>query len=149
MRGYGIPKKKHGKSGNRLCIIKPVWAPLKEMPSREVDSAPHNIIIEYLLNLVSVFGTGLSEIARAAYGFLANNYEDGDKIYIFGLSRGAYVARSIAGLVADHGLLTKRGMDNFHAVYEIFYNYGKEIPDNYADIRARKTILIPALEEGP
>jgi uncharacterized protein (DUF2235 family) len=66
---------------------------------------------------------------------LANNYEDGDKIYVFGFSRGAYVARSIAGLVADHGLLTKRGMDNFHAVYETFYKYGGEIPDNYADLR--------------
>lgn len=97
-----------------------------------------------MLNPVVVFGTGLSEIVRAAYGFLANNYEDGDKIYIFGFSRGAYVARSIAGLVADHGLLTKRGMDNFHAVYETFYKYGGEIPDNYADLRDRKTIKILA-----
>jgi len=70
-----------------------------------------------------MFGTGLSEIVRAAYGFLANNWQEGDKIYIFGFSRGAYVARSVAGLVADHGLLTKRGMDNFHAVYDTFYKY--------------------------
>ena len=137
--------KKHGKSGNRLCIIKPVWAPLKEIPSGEVDSA-RPISSWILLNLVVVFVTGPSEIIRAAYGFLTNNYEDGDKIYIFGFPRGAYVARSIAGLVADHGLLTKRGMDNFHAVYETFYNYGQEIPDVYADMRERQSIMIPSQE---
>lgn len=59
---------------------------------------------------------------RSAYGFLCANYNNGDKIYVFGFSRGAYVARSIAGLVAEHGLLSKRGMDNFHVVYDGFYN---------------------------
>lgn len=68
-----------------------------------------------------MFGDGLSEIVRSAYGFLASNWQNGDKIYIIGFSRGAYIARAIAGLVADHGLLTKRSMDNFHAVYETFY----------------------------
>lgn len=103
-----------------------------------------------LLNLAVVFGTGLSEIVRAAYGFLANNYDDGDKIYIFGFSRGAYIARSIAGLVADHGLLTKRGMDNFHAVYETFYKYDRDpAPDSiYADIRKRKPAKITAQGGG-
>ncbi|KAF7125405.1 hypothetical protein CNMCM5793_001583 [Aspergillus hiratsukae] len=56
-----------------------------------------------------IFGNGLSEIVRSAYGFLASNWQNGDKIYIIGFSRGAYIARAIAGLVADHGLLTKRG----------------------------------------
>jgi uncharacterized protein (DUF2235 family) len=68
-----------------------------------------------------MFGEGLSEIVRAAYGFLVNNYSAGDKIYIFGFSRGAYIARALAGLVSNYGLLTKRGMDNFNAVYETFY----------------------------
>jgi uncharacterized protein (DUF2235 family) len=59
---------------------------------------------------------------RAAYGFLAHNYAQGDKIYCFGFSRGAYIARAIAGLVAEHGLLNKRSMDNFHIVYKNFYD---------------------------
>lgn len=77
-----------------------------------------------------MFGTGLSEIVRAAYGFLASNWQDGDRIYVFGFSRGAYVARSVAGLVAEHGLLTKRGMDNFHAVYNTFYRYKEKKPED-------------------
>lgn len=59
---------------------------------------------------------------RAAYGFLAHNYAHGDKICVFGFSRGAYIARAIAGLVAEHGLLNKRSMDNFLIVYKNFYD---------------------------
>ncbi|KAL1967095.1 hypothetical protein VTN77DRAFT_3619 [Rasamsonia byssochlamydoides] len=68
-------------------------------------------------------GVGLSARVRAAYAFLAENYNDGDKIYFFGFSRGAYTARATAGLVTDMGLLTSRGMDNFSTVYNDYYNH--------------------------
>ncbi|KAL3471500.1 hypothetical protein BJX99DRAFT_266725 [Aspergillus californicus] len=68
-----------------------------------------------------VTGVGLSANVRAAYGFLAENYTDGDHIYFFGFSRGAYAARAVAGLVCQWGLLTPRGMDNFTNVYDDFY----------------------------
>lgn len=51
-----------------------------------------------------------------------DNYDEGDKIYFFGFSRGAYTARAIAGIVCELGLLTPRGMDNFATVYDDFYN---------------------------
>jgi uncharacterized protein (DUF2235 family) len=70
-----------------------------------------------------VAGLGVSANVRAAYGFLADNYNDGDKIYFFGFSRGAYTARAVAGLVCQWGLLTPRGMDNFAIVYNDFYNH--------------------------
>ncbi|EAW12352.1 T6SS phospholipase effector Tle1-like catalytic domain-containing protein [Aspergillus clavatus NRRL 1] len=69
-----------------------------------------------------VAGLGVSANVRSAYGFLADNYAEGDKIYFFGFSRGAYTARAIAGLVCQWGLLTPRGMDNFPTVYDDFYN---------------------------
>ncbi|KAL3417101.1 hypothetical protein PVAG01_11101 [Phlyctema vagabunda] len=67
-------------------------------------------------------GMGLSQKIRAVYGFLANNYVEGDTIAIFGFSRGAYTARAIGGLITNMGLLSKRGMDNFKEVYGKFYN---------------------------
>ncbi|KAL5338201.1 hypothetical protein BJX70DRAFT_214411 [Aspergillus crustosus] len=73
-----------------------------------------------------VTGIGLSANVRAAYGFLAENYTDGDKIYFFGFSRGAYTARAVAGLVCEWGLLTPRGMDNFSNVYDDFYEKQRE-----------------------
>ncbi|KAF9890409.1 hypothetical protein FE257_006077 [Aspergillus nanangensis] len=66
-------------------------------------------------------GLGLSSNVRAAYGFLVDNFDDGDEIFFFGFSRGAYTARAVAGLVTNLGLLTSRGMDNFATVYNDYY----------------------------
>ncbi|PUU77088.1 hypothetical protein B9Z19DRAFT_988179 [Tuber borchii] len=63
-------------------------------------------------------GYGLSEHVREAYGFLAHNYLPGDTIHLIGFSRGAYTARSICGLISRIGILTKKGMDDFHEVYD-------------------------------
>lgn len=66
-------------------------------------------------------GIGLSANVRVAYEFLAANFVDGDKIYLFGFSRGAYTARSLAGLIGVvGGLLEKRDMDLFPFVYDIY-----------------------------
>jgi uncharacterized protein (DUF2235 family) len=57
--------------------------------------------------LGGAFGFGLFHNVIASYRFLAQNYEPDDEIFIFGFSRGAYTARSVAGMVARVGLLTK------------------------------------------
>jgi uncharacterized protein (DUF2235 family) len=38
------------------------------------------------------------------YGFLADDYDTGDEIYIFGFSRGAYAARALTGLIGASGI---------------------------------------------
>ena len=63
-------------------------------------------------------GAGLSRNVRDAYSFLSNNYCDGDEIFLFGFSRGAYTARSIGGLIGYAGLLHKRDMDRFANLWE-------------------------------
>ena len=50
-------------------------------------------------------GYGLDERVLAAYNFLIDNYEDGDDIYLFGFSRGAYTVRVLAALIHKIGLL--------------------------------------------
>jgi uncharacterized protein (DUF2235 family) len=69
-------------------------------------------------------GEGLKQNIREAYGFICHNYLEGDEIYLFGFSRGAYTARAIAGLISQFGLLTNRGMDGFWSLMEA-YNHGK------------------------
>ncbi|KAK8178037.1 hypothetical protein IWX90DRAFT_482966 [Phyllosticta citrichinensis] len=71
-------------------------------------------------------GAGLSENVREAYSFLANNYTDGDSIYLIGFSRGAFTARCIAGLIGGMGLLTKNGLSYFSRVFEDWQNAGQE-----------------------
>ena len=52
-----------------------------------------------------VFGKGVVRNVADAYCWLVDNYSPGDEIFIFGFSRGAYTARSLAGLVMRYGLL--------------------------------------------
>jgi hypothetical protein len=67
---------------------------------------------------------GLSENIREAYAFLVNNYQSGDKpenndsIILVGFSRGAFTARSVAGLIGGLGLLKKSSMQYFYQIFE-------------------------------
>ncbi|QBQ53711.1 DUF2235 domain-containing protein [Nitrosococcus wardiae] len=53
------------------------------------------------------FGFGLSRNIQQGYAYLTSTYEEGDRIFLFGFSRGAYTARSLAGLIRKCGLLKK------------------------------------------
>lgn len=53
-----------------------------------------------------VFGRGINRQIRRAYGYLASRYRPGDKVFLFGFSRGAYAVRSLAGVIDRVGLLT-------------------------------------------
>lgn len=53
-----------------------------------------------------MFGYGLDEEIIDAYEWLIENYNLGDEIFIFGFSRGANTARSLAGFISKCGLLT-------------------------------------------
>jgi uncharacterized protein (DUF2235 family) len=53
------------------------------------------------------FGTGLWQKIKDGYTKIAQLYEAGDPLYIFGFSRGAYTARSLAGMIVACGLPTQ------------------------------------------
>jgi len=53
------------------------------------------------------FGTGMVKNVEDAYEYLMDKYEQGDKVYIFGFSRGAFTARVLAGMLNKCGLLQK------------------------------------------
>lgn len=55
--------------------------------------------------LGGAFGWGLFENIEEAYRFLVFNYRTGDEIYLFGFSRGAFTARSLAGLIRKCGIV--------------------------------------------
>jgi uncharacterized protein (DUF2235 family) len=51
-------------------------------------------------------GYGLDDNVLSAYEFLIHNYQEGDQIYLFGFSHGAYIVRMVAGLIHAVGLLS-------------------------------------------
>ena len=50
-------------------------------------------------------GYGLDDKVLQSYQFLVHNYREGDQIYLFGFSRGAYTVRVLAGLIHKVGLI--------------------------------------------
>ncbi|KAI1878321.1 uncharacterized protein JN550_000503 [Neoarthrinium moseri] len=80
------------------------------------------------------FGIGIAENIREAYSYICANYVDGDEIILVGFSRGAFTARSIAGIISDLGLLTREGMEYFYPVFKdmqnwMDYNYRDPFPE--------------------
>ena len=66
-----------------------------------------------LLRLLGgAFGEGLDQKIRDGYTRISHLYEKGDSVFVFGFSRGAYVARSLAGMIANCGLPTQNVDDN-------------------------------------
>lgn len=52
----------------------------------------------------SATGRTVRENAIKAYRFLLSRYQPGDKIYLFGFSRGSYTAKAVAGMIRFLGL---------------------------------------------
>lgn len=62
-----------------------------------------------LLRLIGgVFGWGISRNIERLYGFLIQNYEPGDDLYLFGFSRGAFTVRVLADLISLCGIAGKK-----------------------------------------
>ncbi len=58
------------------------------------------------------FGTGLWNKVKEGYTKIAHVYEQDDEVFIFGFSRGAFTARSLAGMIAACGLPTQNFTDD-------------------------------------
>src|SRR5437879_5923614 len=72
-------------------------------PSRELS--PIRRKIAKVLGLA--VGYGLDADIRDAYVFLMNQFEEGDRLFLFGFSRGAYTVRAVASLLHMYGLIAR------------------------------------------
>jgi len=66
------------------------------------------------------FGDGLETNVKDAYRFLVQNYAEGDEIYLLGFSRGAFTARSLAGLIRCAWLVRKENASQINDAYKIY-----------------------------
>lgn len=65
-------------------------------------------------------GYGLSQNVVAAYAWIVDNFEPGDAIQLLGFSRGAYTARSVAGMIRMAGVLRREHRDRVHEAYDLY-----------------------------
>ncbi|KAJ7206048.1 hypothetical protein GGX14DRAFT_367632 [Mycena pura] len=64
--------------------------------------------------------TTFKEKVCGAYQWLSENYEVGDRIFLFGFSRGAYQVRVVAGMIEQVGLLHKGNNEQIPFAYELY-----------------------------
>ncbi len=99
------------------------------------------------------FGLGLSRKIREGYKKLSDSYDDGDHVFVFGFSRGAYTARSLVGFIRNCGLLPKGSLtkddpdanDALMEAYEIYRTRDRSADAERARIfrQARDSRIIP------
>jgi uncharacterized protein (DUF2235 family) len=65
-------------------------------------------------------GTGISDKILQAYRFIIKNYEQGDELFFFGFSRGAFTVRSLSGLIRNSGILKVENSDQIPKAYKIY-----------------------------
>jgi uncharacterized protein (DUF2235 family) len=87
-----------------------------------------------------VSASSLEENVKDAYLFLMDNYQDGDKIYLFGFSRGAYTVRMLSGLIEMFGLLQKGNYGHLRYALEIYVKGDKlfQIANSFRSRFSRK-----------
>jgi len=74
------------------------------------------------------FGIGLSENVREAYDWLVERYREGDDVFIFGFSRGAFTARSLVGLISNCGLLYRGAPLPPEQLWDGYRRMGPDVP---------------------
>jgi uncharacterized protein (DUF2235 family) len=92
--------------------------------------------------LGGAFGIGLARDVKDLYRFLCRNYDDGDRIFLFGFSRGAFTTRILAGLILRCGIVKAQNeQDLIEYVEHAYSEYKRD-----AAMRATGTRwLIPGL----
>ncbi len=78
----------------------------------------------------AVTGNTMDYKIRYVYRFIVDNYVDGDEIFLFGYSRGAFTARAVVGLIKWAGILRKSNVDCFDAVWHSYKNRSENSGEN-------------------
>ena len=95
-----------GKSNNTnvFKFFSALQVSAEQMPFYDTGVGADGNPIEKLVG--GAFGTGLYRKIKDGYTKIAHVYNEGDELFIFGFSRGAYTARSLAGMISACGLPT-------------------------------------------
>lgn len=72
------------------------------------------------------FGVGLSDRIKEAYAFVVQEFTPGDELFLFGFSRGAYTARSLAGFIRNSGILRREYASRLDDAYDLYRDRSNE-----------------------
>ncbi|CAE6449562.1 unnamed protein product [Rhizoctonia solani] len=68
----------------------------------------------------------LEKVIIAAYRWLSDTYRDGDQIFLFGFSRGAYQVRALAAMIKSVGLIHAGNQEQIPFAWELYASHRSE-----------------------
>lgn len=77
-----------------------------------------------------ITGAGIDKNIMDCYRFLVHNYSEGDHLFFFGFSRGAYTVRSLAGFIRNCGLLRRSQSGHIVDAYKLYRHRSKSTGPN-------------------
>jgi len=121
---------------------------------------------KWLALLAGATGWGLSRNVKQLYGELARVYAPGDKIFLFGFSRGAFTVRTLAGLIHACGVLdlskyptnhdfnraVRDAYNEYRQLYNswltsLFHETRKLTPERVGALRRRFSVRVPEFDD--
>jgi uncharacterized protein (DUF2235 family) len=108
-----------GKNTNVYKIYKALATSADQIPYYDDGVGSDGLLIQKLAG--GALGAGLFQKIKDGYTKIAHAYEKGDELFLFGFSRGAFTARSLAGMIAVCGLPTANFTDDVvNAAFEVY-----------------------------
>lgn len=89
------------------------------------------------------FGWGLEHNIKQAYAYVCKVYEPDDEILIFGFSRGAYTARSLAGMIRKCGILEDYSSSALRDAFKLYKTAGDDNRPDSPGVRAIRKLKSP------
>jgi len=89
--------------------------------------------LEFEKLVAGAIGLGVGDNIRSAYMFIAQNYLPGDEIFLFGFSRGAFTARSLAGLINACGILKRQKLGDLPNAWAYYRTLGPHSPQEFKE----------------
>jgi len=71
-------------------------------------------------------GRGIHKNILDGYRYIVQNYANGDDIYLFGFSRGAYTVRALCGLINNCGIIKRNDARLIQQAWEIYKSPSKK-----------------------
>ncbi|QRW07662.1 hypothetical protein RhiLY_06661 [Ceratobasidium sp. AG-Ba] len=78
---------------------------------------------QQIMNTVDLaIAWNFEKVVLGAYRWLSDNYRPGDRIFLFGFSRGAYQVRTLAGMIQHVGLIYPGNQEQIPFAWEVYSN---------------------------
>ncbi|XXQ39851.1 T6SS Phospholipase effector Tle1-like catalytic domain-containing protein [Plasmodiophora brassicae] len=87
-------------------------------------------------HLGGLFAVSIASYIISAYEWMVANYNDGDEVFIFGFSRGAFICRTLMGIIDQYGLLDVGAPIKVSQLYDRYCQGASEVdrPANLDEI---------------